>query len=80
MNPYGYVAKEAISVDGVLAFQPGDPVPDETVKTNGWELKGLVEKAEQGHSASNEPAMSKAADPEPASSKKAGTRGPSSGN
>ena len=41
---YGkYVAKEEIFFQGVRAFWPGDPVPEDSVETNGWQE--LVEPA-----------------------------------
>lgn len=33
------VATEPLSIDGVPAFNPGDPVPAEHVQRNGWEDK-----------------------------------------
>jgi hypothetical protein len=41
---YGkFVAKEEIFYQGVRAFWPGDPVPEDSVEANGWE--NLVETA-----------------------------------
>lgn len=73
---YGYVAVEPIDFKGVRAFQPGDPVPDESVKANGWE--DLVKPVDE--SGQDDPAP--ATPPAPAAAKKpgSGSRGASSGN
>jgi hypothetical protein len=36
-EPDFYIAKDVITFDGGRAHNPGDPVPAENVKRNGWE-------------------------------------------
>lgn len=42
---YEYIAKEPITFNGVLAYNPGDPVPADNVERHGWD--DLVIKADK---------------------------------
>jgi hypothetical protein len=82
---YGkYVAKEPIDFNGVRAFQPGDPVPEDSVKEHGWDE--LVQAADEPLPEDTEDASSGKAATPPASTgsssgkKASGSRGTSSGN
>lgn len=46
-DQYGYVATEVIRNGMVTAFNPGDPVPDDTVKALGLDDAGLVCKRDE---------------------------------
>jgi hypothetical protein len=70
------VAVEPIDFKGVRAFQPGDPVPDESVKANGWE--DLVKPVDE--SAEDAPAIPPATPAAAAKKPGSGSRGASSGN
>lgn len=42
---YEYVATAPIDHDGVRAYNVGDPVPADNVKTHGYDKDGLVKSA-----------------------------------
>jgi len=78
---YGYVATEPIDFKGVRAFQPGDPVPDESVKANGWEdLVKPVDESGQDEPAPDAGSSTPPATPAAAKKPGSGSRGSSSGN
>lgn len=64
---YGkYVAKEEIYYQGVRAFWPGDPVPEDSVTTNGWEdLVETVPESSQNESTGDSPAEVRTVPPKP---------------
>jgi hypothetical protein len=41
-NPFEFVAIAPIKHDGVLAYQPGDPVHRDNVEANGYDVGGQV--------------------------------------
>jgi len=57
---YGYIALQPINIDGVRAFNTGDPVPDSHVKDHGFSddmvAKAGTKKAKQAMGLEEEPA------------------------